>query len=208
MALTQKIIGIHGSRQGLHRLAAGNAGHNRNAPQGHILPQGFDHPFRAPIRQRHTQNDDRDLPMLPDTGQRLLRTGSSENIILLSKRALYPITVGSILVHHQQRAGIVPIPYGHSVRQMPLGSPQGFHFLNRHGFGKVVTLYIVAARRHQTVDLFPVLYPFCHHAQLQPVGHRDNIFQNALVSGFGNFILNKLHIQLEDIQLHLAQHIQ
>ena len=43
---------------------------------------------------------------------------------------------------------------------------------------------------------------------MQSVGHADHIVQNALADRLCNFVLNELHIQLQNIQRHLTEHIQ
>lgn len=89
-----------------------------------------------------------------------------------------------------------------------LPAPQLLKFRCGHGLCKIIPLGIVTAHRPKPLNLLLCLYALGHHAEMQPVCHADHIAQNALVIRLCDFALNELHIQLQNAQRHLAEHIQ
>ena len=68
--------------------------------------------------------------------------------------------------------------------------------------------HIVAADFRQADDLLAGFHAFGDDAQVHPPGEVHNKPQDTVVERFCRFRLNKLHIQLQDVNGHLIEHIE
>ena len=121
-------------------------------------------------------------------------------------------TVVLVLINHQQRAV-------HTVQRIQAGAvfhvcgrnlcgQDGNKIFHRHGFGKIIALGVITAVILQPLQLFSGLHTLSNNAQLHPTCQIYDKTQDALAGGSCNLSLNKLHIQLQDINRHFRKHIQ
>ena len=47
-----------------------------------------------------------------------------------------------------------------------------------------------------------------YNAEIEPASKGNDKSENSLVRRLGSFILNKLHIKLQDVEFHLVKHIK
>ena len=77
-----------------------------------------------------------------------------------------------------------------------------------HGFGKIISLNIITADFPQLFKLLPGLHAFRHHTQIHPTGKTHGKTKDSLAGLLFRFILDKLHIQLQNVNGHLIEHVQ
>ena len=209
MAFAQKVVGVHRKRQVVPHIALGNGGQHRNLPVGRILPHHLEH-LQCPVAgQRHAQHHHAGLPV------QLLHGGGSvlrlQHLIAGLQAVPHGGTVSVVLLRHQHDGGRPP-PLRADAGLLLRGRGQRLQQRGklgiRHRLGEKVALGVIAAHRPQTVDLFPRFGALGHHAELFPVGQLHDMAQNTLGLRLGGLVAHKLHVQLENVQRHLGEHVQ
>ena len=155
------------------------------------------------------------MPVLHNTRDGIVRVGCFQNLVSSFKSPADSFPVSGIFIYHQNPGHVSFIPYfilcfppSRSFVPRRLNFQQFFIFRDGHGFCKKIALNIIAAEPPQPFQLLPGLHTLCHHAQSHPVGKADDESQNALIRRFFHLILDKFHIQLQNVQPHLIQHVQ
>lgn len=140
-----------------------------------------------------------------------MAVGGFNHMIALSKGFAYLGAVGRILVRHQQDLGAAFRRSGacsRGGRGLLLVAQQRLKRGAGHGLCKIVALYVVAADLLQTLQLRPGLHALGHYAQIHPAGQIHDKAQDPLIHGLGRLALDEFHIQLQNVQRHLIEHIQ
>ena len=213
MVLAQEIIGVQFLQILLAALAIGHRGQYGDPPAGRVLPDGLYQRQSALFRKGGAEDhrENRSLAAFPDAGDSLLSGSRLQHLIMAFKELPDFPPVFGILIRHQQlhqvgfglRGGI-----GGFRILWRLGLQQFLKLPGGHGPRKEVTLNVVAADLPQALQLLPGLHALRHHAQIQPAGQSHNEPQDSLLHGLGGFASDELHVQLQDVQLHLVEHIE
>ena len=210
MGLFDEVIRTGAQGLALQRFVLWQCYQNRDVPEGGVGLDGGQHVEGSLLRQGHAQQHGEPLVafVLRHAGKSRDRVGGLQHLAETGKGGAHLGAVVGILVRHQQslgRAGEHRAAYD-GARGL-LG--QVFFKLGAgHGLGKEVALHVVAADVADVLQLLPGLHALGHHAEVQPAGQLDDEAEDALLRRFGCLALDELHVQLQDVQLHLVQHVQ
>lgn len=85
---------------------------------------------------------------------------------------------------------------------------QCLELLDRQRTGEEIALGVVAAHLPQAFHLCLGFHTLRHGAQVHPFGQLHHKAHQAHFAGLGRLGLDELHIQLQNIKAHMAEHVQ
>ncbi len=193
----------------------GACGNHRDVPDRFFPKQHLKHRKIIRTVKRHTQDRHGNFIFIAgNAGQRRFPVGCLHYLIVILKGLLHLAAVLRILIRHQDHAGPLLHPGPLLRLRLPLvhGGPflpqERFKLSAGHGPGKKVSLYIIAADFPEPLQLFPGFHAFRDHAQVHPAGKSHNKAENPLIHRLCRLTLDKLHVQLQNINGHFIQHVQ